>query len=257
MIEHSCNECVFLNTISGKHQCALNRLTVLPFNLDTNGNPVLSRFCNASRPAAWLDDLNVDESSDLIKTVMKEVEPRFGFFVLFNRDMETLEKTIHDIKSQSINARYVIVLTDAVEFNSAIQELLVKSFDFDITKHHIVQLLEMPKVQAFVIDEAFKHARNGWAYVCHSGHRIDHQLIEKAHRRINVDMKPLVVVQPYDDELNGLLFQTALFKFLNGNKVKIFSDEKSLDQSFLNKVREVAANSDPETFITWEEFNAV
>jgi len=46
-----------------------------------------------------------------------------------------------------------------------------------------------------------------------------------------------------------------LFKFLNGNKLKVFSDEEAVDESFLNKARMAAERSDPETFITWEAFN--
>lgn len=255
MIEHKCRDCVFLNKINDIPKCALKRLDHFDYTLDDDNNPILSRFCNTSRPDAWLDDLNVKESSDLVNAVMNEVRPRVGFFIHFDGDLQALKATISDIKTQVIPARYVVILTPKVEFNQEIQSLLVSSFDFKETKHHIVQILDMPKNKDFLVDEAFKHAKNGWTYVCNAGHRISHGLIDAIHDRINVRMKPLVIVEPMDEDGNGLLFQTALFKFLNGNKTKIFNDEEVSKDLFLEKVKKAAERSDPETFITWEKFN--
>ena len=67
-------------------------------------------------------------------------------------------------------------------------------------------------------------------------------------------MKKLVVVQPYDD-INGMIFQAALFKFLNGNKTKLYQNEVIDSRSFLEKVQAAAKNSGKETLITWSEFN--
>lgn len=255
MIEHSCKDCVFQTKINEQSGCSLGRLNLIPHKIDENGDAVLSRFCNTSRPVDWLDDLSLEESSDLVATVMKEVRPRVGFFVLFNKNLEDLQNTLNDIAEQTISSRYVIVINDAVEYNQAIQSLFTERFDFSITRHHIVQVVNKPEISDFLIDEAFKHAKNGWAYVCHSGHRIDKNIIEKIDTRINIEMKKLVVVEPYDSNLNGLLFQTALFKFLNGNGLKIFDEENFSDALFLDKVKDVSKRSDPETFITWEDFN--
>ena len=148
-------------------------------------------------------------------------------------------------------ARYIVIVNQKVEFNNEIHKMLLDNFDFDTTEFHIVQMVVSPSVPEFLIDEAFRHAKNGWVHVCHSGQRIRKDLIELIHNRINVEMKKLVVVQPYDDNLNGFIFQSALFKFLNGNKLKIFQDE-SVDKSlFLEKVEEAAKRSGPETYITW------
>ena len=67
-------------------------------------------------------------------------------------------------------------------------------------------------------------------------------------------MKRLVVVKPYDN-INGLLFQTALFKFVNGNKTKLYQDEIIDSRSFLEKVEAAFAESDDETLITWSKFD--
>lgn len=254
MIKHKCNGCVFLNKINGMPKCSVGRLDYFEYELDEENNPILNRFCNTSRPEEWLDDLSVDESSDLITTVMKEVQPRVGFFIKFDSDIEALKKTISDIKKQAIAARYVVIINPRVEFNQEIQQILVSSFDFNETKHHIVQILDMPTNKSFLIDEAFKHAKNGWIYVCNAGHKIKHTLIEDIHNRVNVQMKRLIIVEPMDDDGNGFLFQAALFKFLNGNKTKVFSDSESSTALFFDKAKEAAARSAADTLITWGDF---
>jgi len=256
IVEHKCKDCVFsIKENNVQTECKLGRAEKLGSTLDENGDFVLERFCNASRPEQWFERLNLKESLDLEAAVMNEVRPRVGFVVIFDGDMDDLKSTISDIKSQTFTARYVIVITSKVEFNEEIHELLRKTFDFDITNFHIVQIVSELKYAEFFMDEAFRHAKNGWMYVCHSSEKIRKDLIESMHKRVNVDMKRLVVVEPYDDNWNGLLFHTALFKFLNGNKTKIFQDEQMDSRLFLEKVKDVATKSHPETYITWREFN--
>ena len=71
-------------------------------------------------------------------------------------------------------------------------------------------------------------------------------------------MKRLSVVKPYDD-FNGLLFITALFKFLNGNHKKAYEMENGElyfdSRPFLEKIEDMKDETG-ETLITWEEFNA-
>ena len=256
-----CNSCVFAEKKDNEMQtgCMLNRHKKLGINIiNDEGFYVLDRFCTTFRPQNWLDDLSVQESADICQTVLSEIYPRVGFFVMLDTEedgIDSLKKTISDIKKQDINARYVVVITDKVEYNEEVHEYLRQTFDYDITEFHIVQLVEKIQFMPMVIDEAFSHAKNGWVYFCHAGEEVDTNLIYKINKRVNLDLKKLVVVEPYDDNLNGLLFQAALFKFLNGNNPKIFQDEVSTDLSFIDKVKEASKNSDPETMITWEKFN--
>ena len=105
-----------------------------------------------------------------------------------------------------------------------------------------------------VVDEAFSHAKNGWLYVTTSGEPVDRQLIKKVHNRVNVELKRLSFVEPYSGS-DGMLFHTPLFKFLNGNKTKIFNDEYSDSRPFIEKVRDAATRSNSECFVTWVEIN--
>ncbi len=173
--------------------------------------------------------------------------------------IEDLKKTIEDIKRQTVHqARYVVVITDKTEYNEEIQSVLVENFDHDTTLHHLVKVSFIPDPKMFLIDECFKHAKNGWVYVTTSGESIDQELIEKINQRVNVDMKRLSLIQPYDD-FNGFLFSTPLFKFLNGNKRKAYEMEDGEmyfdERPFLEKVEDMKDDTG-ETLITWEEFNA-
>lgn len=260
----NCIGCVFA-TLENETQtgCKLDKARKLEI-LDTQDNHfILKRFCTTYRPEAWLHDLSVQESQDVKKTVLDEVIPRIGFFIILNHDdlgnsIEKLDKTLEDIKNQTLPARYVVIVNDRVEYNQEIQKMLVDKFG-TLTKDqfifHIVQIIQKPQMLLMLIDESFKHAKNGWAYVCYAGENIDRLLIEKIHKRINIDLKMLCVISPYDDNLNGLLFQTSLFKFLNGNKVKTFADTVVDNRSFLDKVKDAAQHSHKDTMITWSEFN--
>lgn len=252
----NCNGCVFAETKDGiQSGCKLNRHNKFECVVGDDGYFNIERFCNTYRPKEWLSDLSVSESEDIASTVLDEVKPRIGFFVIFDHNIEDLKSTLIDISKQSIKSRYVVVINDKVEYNDDIHSLLLELFDFHETNYHIVQIVEKPKIMPMLIDESFRHAKNGWAYVCHSGESVDHDLIQKIHNRINIEMRKLVVVEPYDQNMNGLLFQTALFKFLNGNHTKVFSDEIVDNRNFIDKVKEVCGNSHKDTFTSWEEFN--
>jgi len=262
MIPYSqCNGCVFAQSNNSQQtSCKLDRASKLGIqDKDEDGFFILSRFCNTYRPEEWLKDLSFAESEDINATVMNEVYPKVGFFVLLDTSkegaIESLKATLHDIKEQEIiSPKYIVVINDKVEYSEEVCGILAQMFNFDETAYHVVQLeieLDNPSKR---IDEAFTHAKNGWAYVTSSGESVPRNLIYTIHKRINIDMKKLVVVKPYG-EINGLLFQAALFKFVNGNKPKLYQDEVVDSRSFLEKIEHAALESDDETFITWSEFN--
>ena len=256
----NCKGCVFAEGVPKQLSCRLNRSTKLGIqDTDEDGFFVLSRLCNTYRPEDWLKDLSLAESENINETVRTEIYPPVGFFIMLRTEDESgvskLKSTLEDIKAQKLyNARYVVVITDKVEYNEEAFALLDSMFDYKETKFHIVQLEIIPQNKHWQIDEAFKHAQNGWAYVTSAGEDIPRDLLFKIDKWLNTDMKRLVVIKPYDD-INGLVFQAALFKFLNGNKTKLYSDEVEDSRSFLEKVNHASIESDDHTFITWSEFN--
>tara|TARA_R100000008_G_scaffold85858_1_gene76902 strand:+ start:717 stop:1511 length:795 start_codon:yes stop_codon:yes gene_type:complete len=256
-----CKGCVFAQMGEfTQESCSLNRASKLGVqDKDEEGFFVLSRFCAAYRPQEWVNELSDEEQKDKTQTVMDEISPCVGFFVLLETNKENaiqkLESTLKDIQNQEkIKPKYVVVINDKTEYNQDVFHLLRTMFDIKETKYHIVQLREKPATKWHKLDPAFIHAKNGWIYVTSSGEKIDKDLIYKIHKRVNIDMKRLVVVKPYED-MNGMIFQTALFKFVNGNGTKLYQDEMIDSRSFLEKVESAARDSGQDTFIEWSEFN--
>ena len=267
--ETHCKGCVFSIETEGKQTgCQLYRAEKLGIKESQDDSFVLNRYCNTWRPEEWISELSLEEYNNRHQIAIKEVIPRVGFFVLLDTSkdaadnlvsMEDLKKTIQDIQNQTIHqARYIVVITDKTEYNQEIQKMLVENFDHDKTLHHLINVSSIPEQKMFLIDECFKHAKNGWIYVTTSGEPIDQELIEKINQRTNIDMKRLSVIKPYDD-FNGLLFSTPLFKFLNGNRKKAYElDDGEMyfdERPFLEKIEDMKDDT-KETLITWEEFNA-
>tara|TARA_R110000824_G_scaffold46485_1_gene133507 strand:+ start:373 stop:1173 length:801 start_codon:yes stop_codon:yes gene_type:complete len=262
--ETHCEGCVFAIKRENKQTgCQLYRSEKLGASDVDAGFYVLERYCNAYRPEEWLSELSLEDYKNRHQIALKEVVPRVGFFILVNTTkenaIEDLKTTIKDITQQTLNkARYVVVITDRTEYNEEIQSILVENFDHDKTLHHLVKVSAIPEDKMLLIDECFKHAKNGWVYTTTSGEHIDQELIEKINQRVNIDMKRLSIVKPYDD-FNGLLFSTPLFKLLNGNHKKAYETENDElqfdDRPFLEKIEDMKDDTG-ETLITWEEFNA-
>ncbi len=265
MIETSCKGCVFSkNNKEGKQEsCQIGRLEKLQgYKNEGEDFFKVKRFCNTFRPSQWLNDLSLDESLNIIETVKKEIIPRVGILIDFDTDLENpmskLKDCIQSILDQTFSPRYVIIVNRKVEYNEDIQELLSSSFD-ERVEHHIVQLLTSCMDSTFpretqgktlIIDECFRHFMNGWVFVTTIGESIPKNLMSGINKIINEDMEILTVVEPYDG-FNGMIFQTALFKFLNGNMSKVWGIEDVDSRPFLEKVKDM---EDAESVMSWEEF---
>jgi len=261
MIETTCKDCVFAGYNGDKQDsCELGRLEKLGFHENEDGKTFsVERFCNTARPQAWADSLSLEETLEGLKnTVMKEVQPRIGVLIYFDTEkdqaLKKLKETISQALSQKYEPRYIIVYNEKVEYNEAIQEML-SSMLSEETEHHLVQALRKFEDKSHIIDECFRHALNGWIYVTTSGEQIPKTLFETMDRIINQDMERLSIVEPYD-EFNGMIFQTALFKFLNGNRVKAWAMNDLDQRPFLEKAKSLKASTDVEgCIISWEKFN--
>ena len=262
-IETHCKGCVFAE-YNGKKQvgCELNRIDLL--NPEKTGKTkngkfefVFNRFCNTYRPKEWKKVLSKEEKKDLKQTVLREVFPRIGVFVFLDTSasnaLEDLRHTVKQIKNQTRGVpRYIVIINAGVEYNEEVQSLLASEFDFEETEYHIVLSL-VGQMDLFLIGEAFKHAKNGWIFVTTSGEDIPENLFEKIDNRMNIDMKRLVLVKPYE-KMNGMIFQSAVYRLLDGNKALI--DPKTREKvkiNFIEKVETMPSDS-PDNICEWEEF---
>lgn len=254
MIEMNCKGCVFAKIENSEQTgCFLNRDEKLGINRKNDGFLVLNRFCNTYRPEKWLENLSFEEIENRKETVLNEVVPRVGFLVFFDVEKDNplnyLESTLMNIRDQEdFNASYVVVANPKVEFNEAIFDMLNLFFK-PKCKYHILQLTKDFSDKRFIIDEAFKHFVNGWSYVTTSGECVPRDLIKVINKRINIDMKILSVILPYDG-INGLLFQNALFKHLNGNGKKRIDEEHFDNRPFLEKIVDMDKNS---SILQWSD----
>lgn len=261
MVETSCADCVFAKIKDSKqYGCVLNRTEKMETRKEeTNGieHDVVLRFCNTSRPEQWTETLSLEERINADATVMEEVRPRVGFLVHVDHSKENplqdLELTLSGIRDQTESSpRYVIVANEKVEYNEKIHETLVSFFDKNEVEIHVLQIIEVPKNKVWLIDEAFKLALNGWLYVTTSGETVDKNMLKDIHEHLNIKMKKLSVVMPYEG-INGFLVQTSLFKYLNGNKTKVWTPEEKDSRLFLDKVKDLDKTED--CIIEWSQVN--
>ena len=266
-IEMHCKGCVFMTNIqqgSSTKQvgCRLGRSDVLcpdsTGDTDEDGNFsfVFDRFCNCYRPKAWAD--LIGENAIQEEEVLKEVVPRIGLFLIFDKSFKEqgiskLLESIRDLKSQTLSKfRYVVVINPDVAYNEEIQSVLADSFDFEETEYHLIQVLS-EDVELHHLDDAISFAKNGWVLVTTIGQEIPHDFIEKMNNRINRDLLRTAIIKPYDG-LNGLVFQSSLYKYLDGNRKVINSKTgEEMPFSFVDRV-EGMEQSDPNIISSWEDF---
>lgn len=271
-VQTHCKNCTFIKRDSTRQTgCVLKRDEKLGVcGNDSENNFVLCRFCNTYRPDEWLNLLTFEQSLDPTEAVLKEVFPRFGFFIYFDSDdkdaIRKLETTIQDIRDiEGCRASYVVVVNDRVEYNEQIWTLFVENFeakneeysyeDIDDLSYHVVQLSERPERIISAIDEAFPKATSGWIYNVHAGERIRKDIGKKIHSIVNIDMKQIVLVKPYDEKNNGLIFPAYLFKFLNGNKPKMFNDKVLDSDEFVTKIEKAQERTDVQAVFDWSIFD--
>ena len=263
MIHTNCEGCVFAQLDNGVQDgCSLDRIQKLGVSKlageDGLNYTVLSRFCNAFRPVEWVKKLSYEEATNPVETVKLEIKPRVGFLIYLDTSKPSaitlLEKTLKDIKNQTDNvARYVIVATEKVEYSEEVLGLLLSYFEKHKTTTHVLQLLINHEDKIRVVDEAFRLALKGWLYVTTSGESVDINLLKNIDNHINNQMKRLSVVLPYDG-INGLLFQTSLFKYLNGNSPKQWDQDNMDDRPFLEKIKDLDTNNN--SILDWSNIDA-
>ncbi len=202
-----------------------------------------------------LDD---EEKKDLVATVKSEIFPPLGIFMFLKttvpNPLANLKNRIQEIKDQTTGRlRYIVVINDKVEYNEQIHSILHDSFDFEVTEFHIVQTLTQQRNLLF-IDDAFKHAKNGWIYVTESNRKIRKDLFEAIDNNINVKLNRVVLVEP-SDGIQGMIFQAAVHKFLDGSNSPIDPETgEKVRIDFIQKVKALAEKGEEKTVFTQEEF---
>lgn len=263
ILKTSCKDCVFAQYSNEVQDgCTLQRPQKLGLETMVDNHYLLSRVCNAHRPDNWTSILDFDEALNPEETVLNELLPRMGFFVKLDTSKENaideLAITLQSIVDmEGKPPAYIVVITDKVEFNEEIWTLFLTHFGElnDHTKYYVLQMQQEPETVHQLVDEAFSHAQNGWIMTTTSGCVVKPNTATQLHKITNIDMKQMILVKPYDG-FNGMIFPAYLFKFLNGNKVKVFQDEMVDGRGFLEKVESAADRTSADTLWSWEDFYA-
>jgi hypothetical protein len=263
MLNTHCKDCVFArydHESNNQIGCSLKRPQKLKVKELKDNAFVLQRFCNTHRPEEWVETLSFEERLSAEEAALKEVRPRMGFFVRLNTSasdaISDLHRTLQSIKNMDGGPAYVVVITDKVEYNEEIWGLFITCFgEKSKSKYHIVQVTDTPEEVMLLVDEAFAHAQNGWIMTVTSGEQVDLNMLNKLNTVINVEMRQIIMIEP-SGNFSGLVFPAYLFKFLNGNKTKIFQDEMVDGRGFIEKVKDAERRGGTNTVMTWEEFYA-
>jgi len=266
MVTH-CKGCIFVkqeNKDSEQQGCSLGRVKTLD-NIGIQDNYyLLNRFCNTYRPQEWMDELPFEEQLNINDAVLEEVYPRMGYFVRLKTcttdPIQELTTTLESIVAASYKREgkpmFVVIINDKVEYNEDIWTLCLRLFgQMQGTDYHIVQINQPFEKDVYLMDEAFTHAQNAWIHTTTSGQVVPNDINDKLHNLINIDLKQISAVTPYN-EFDGFIFPAYLFKFLNGNKTKIYQDAIMDHGTFLEKLITAQERSKTKTLYSWEEFNA-
>lgn len=253
----NCEGCVFADHIHGKQTgCDLQRPILLGVAQEDEYY-TLDRFCNAYRPESWVTSLSFEQQMAAVDTVLNEVRPRLGFFVVLDTSatdaMSELRTTVDSIVEMNGDHSYIVVINDKVEYNEEIWEMFdpLKKANPE-SKYVIMQLTESPQKMTEFMDHAFTHAQNGWIMCVNSGTTVSASVAEALHNFINIEMRQLILVEPQSG-IDGLAFPAYLFKFLNGNRTKIFNDDMADSREFLEKVKDAEKRGNNKTVYTWDE----
>jgi hypothetical protein len=261
MIQTQCKNCIFAKYENDTQvDCSIGRHKKLGISEVKENNFVLKRFCNTYRPPEWYNRLGLENSLKPEETVLEEVFPRIGFFIKIKTDskdaIKDLKITLQSISNIEHMRGYVVVINDKVEYNEEIWGSFIEIFgESSEIKYHIVQIAKDINLDLEIIDESFKHAQNGWIMTISSGNIVDKDTLNKLHKIINFDMMQLTMVDS-GEEFDNYIFPAYLFKFLNGNKPKLFVDESTDVRPFLVKMKTAQQRSVNNHIITKEEFDA-
>ena len=224
-----CKGCIFAKKkldLDG-NSCDFHRLE--PFNATeiVDGYYRFERYCNTYRPQEWLDKV---EGEPFMQAIL-ESDIKMGLTINFcGAELVDLDATLSEAFNKVVKPSYVIVINDKPEYNKEIYQT-VAEYDLHPSRIHIVQILN--KEEKYYLDEAFRFARPGYMTYVYAGDELPLNYIDTINNYVNVEMGFFSLCFSSDGKM---IFQTQLFKLLNGNYPKVQADGTFDDDCFVDKV---------------------
>lgn len=249
----SCKGCCFSQKIGiTQVGCELNKLEVFKSagaivkeaEDESEEFYIIDRFCSTYRNSEWANRFDNTEQQILLET---SIPVNFIVLHLVESVLEDLEKTLHDIASQSNKPTSVTVVVQnpEIEDGFGLRHRTHEYLDRADIPFYIMTMVESKSAELNMIDEAFSKCVNGYYSVFRSGAGIPHNFILKLNEAVNFNLEAISMIQPKDD-LNGLTVQCVVHKFLRGSNSKM---------SIQEKIEMFAKDTDRESFIKpWNEY---
>lgn len=223
-----CKGCVFARKkldLDG-NLCDFDRLTAFKATEIVDGYYKFGRFCNTYRPQEWLDKVEGEPSYQAIL----ESDIKMGLTINFcGAELIDLDATLSEA-FRGMKPTYVIVINDKPEYNKEIYQM-VASYGLHPSRIHIVQIIN--KEEKYYLDEAFRFARPGYMTYVYAGDELPENYINTINNYVNIEMKFFSLCFSSDGKM---IFQTQLFKLLNGNYPKAQGDGAFDNDCFVDKV---------------------
>jgi len=248
VITTSCKECVFAMYV-GKTQmdCSLGRLdkfrkvgaSVVESYDDDKEFFVIERFCNTYRSEDWKPKYKKITKED---SALKESQATFDFIIIHDstQDIDSLDKTLSDIKQQMILPKRVVVVEKGGRDKMGIIGALERSLsDVPISYRYVVYMDDEYDGSLDFIDESFKQVDSMYYCVIDSSKDVITNIIKRIDTIINKDMRPLSAVKP-NEGYHGLVVQSILHQELL---------PEAEDRNILRKIIELSEATGEQGFI--------
>lgn len=253
----NCSECIFRKNIKmyskksmklENHQvgCLADRLKLLDHDfIEVGGEEVASydKLCMCKRTEAW-EFAGSKDALDKMNSELSLMASKIGYVIVFNEDIETLKATISSIQ----HPQYVLVAYSKPEYAPEIMDIL-ENANFNCPYYMSFMLKDVPYQEH--MDEAIVKVskKSGWMTLLKAGDVLPSQLGEKVFNRVYVENRRLGVC--YDSSKDRILCQTAIFRFLGGNRPKIQEDGSIDNRNFFERLESMPI-SDPDLITSWE-----
>jgi hypothetical protein len=248
LIRTSCKECVFAMYV-GKTQmdCSLGRLDkfrkvgvpVIESYDDNKEFFVIERFCNTYRTEDWKPRYKKITKED---SALKESQATFDFIIIHDstQGVDSLDKTLSDIKQQTVLPKKVVVVEKGGKDKMGIIGVLERHLsDLPVSYRYVVYMDDEYEGSLDFIDESFKQVDSMYYCVLDSSKDVMANIIKRVDTIINQDMRPLSVVKP-DDGYHGLVVQSILHQELL---------PEAEDRNILRKIIELSETTGEQGFI--------
>jgi len=234
-----CKECFFLSEDKKCKYGILDRFieTGAKTNLDSEGNPSVSRICQYERDSEWAKNKTEEEQLSALK---EEMYIR-GSILLIAKNKESLIETIKKLNKQAFVTNFnFIIIYDNIKSSD-----MLEICGNNIKSEYICNKVTFFESNAYYIYKNVKYFKNGFLFILECEKDFDDLLIDKVNNVINNKLLRILHVSNNAD-LHESVNMIHIYKWLKGD----------LQIPMRDKLRNITNEEQTESQIfTWKEVN--